>query len=855
MIRFQKLSFCFSKIEVAFLQAFFICISLLSFNGILAAVELPPPLQVDFTTVDVTCKGADNGCATLSIIDGVPPYEILWINTGESGLTECGLEAGNHPAMVSDSDGALIFLQIPIEEPNELVAAFNFATNSDWNECNASATLTISGGTAPFTYILNDEPVVNPNFENICPGSYSIQVMDANFCTAAAAVLIEESDPIVSTVNIANASCSGMDGCAEIITSGGVPPFQYIWDNGLIGPSHCGLTVGTYSVEITDSSGASSIVELSIEGTISTLETAITTYPSTFGNCDGQASIDVAGGTPPYTYTLDDSGTIAGNDILDLCPGLITIQITDADGCESQLVLSIEEGGDSSQSIVVEYVTENVQCNGFTNGSATISITEGTPPYDILWIESGGTGITQSGLSPGIHTVQVTDATGQSVFTQIQIDEPQDLLAFFTTGVPSDFGLCNGTAEFEIIGGIPPYHVDLNGETISGDSIQDLCPGTIVIIVTDANGCPTAASILIEEPEEMIATIATTDVSCFGMADGCVTIEASGGTAPFQYIWNNGLTGNFICGLSAGLYTVQVLDSNGIESLVEFWINEPEELQVFMNTTPASNENSCNGTGIVSYIAGLPPITFDWGENDPAALCPGTYEVLATDANGCVAFVSGTVGVANEEEPEELVATAVYTEAVCFGTADACAYVEAAGGTPPYTYLWSTGNTGQEVCGLASGSYNVIVTDSEGQTTNVIIEIYEPIELVVNSSIESNASGPGECDGIAFLDVTGGLWPYTYETLGNGDINGNQLTGLCEGITTIFVTDANGCLTVTEVSIEVDSNESGSPSTVSNIQINPNITISSGPSIGPSNTGKEKPAVSWIEDGGGKRII
>merc|ERR1711974_249528 len=167
--------------------------------------------------------------------------------------------------------------------------------------------------------------------------------------------------------------------------------------------------------------------------------------------------------------------------------------------------------------------------------------------------------------------------------------------------------------------------------------------------------------------------------------------------------------------------------------------------------------------------------------------------VQITDANGCDTTINFTI-----TEPTELQAALSLTDVDCNGADNGSASVSASGGVTPYTYLWSTGATGNSVSGLSPGNYNVQVTDANGCDTTINFSITEPTALEVTLS-SSDVSCYEAADGWASVDVLGGTSPYSYNW--STGASTDSIGGLLPGTYSVSIRDAGNCDTVINFTI------------------------------------------------------
>ena len=258
---------------------------------------------------------------------------------------------------------------------------------------------------------------------------------------------------------------------------------------------------------------------------------------------------------------------------------------------------------------------------------------------------------------------------------------------------------------------------------------------------------------------------------------------------PYSYLWNNGETTQDISGLSADLYSVTVSDANGCMESDMALIDEPVALNISSVITEPSCSGSSNGAIDVSVSGGTGPYSFDWTNGatneDISGLIAGSYSLTVTDATGCL--ITETIELL---EPDVLSLDSSSTNPDCANEASGSATVIASGGTAPYFYSWSNGETTSTIENLVAGSYNVSVTDNNGCMTTGSLYLVDPEPLAVVLSA-SNPTCEGLCNGSITAVVTGGIAPYSY-SWDNGASTAN-LTDLCEGSYELTVIDANGC--------------------------------------------------------------
>ncbi|MCB9298295.1 MAG: CIA30 family protein [Lewinellaceae bacterium] len=434
---------------------------------------------------------------------------------------------------------------------------------------------------------------------------------------------------------------------------------------------------------------------------------------------------------------------------------------------------------------------ENVQCFGGSDGTATVSVQGGTPPFNFLWT-NGGTSSTAEGLSAGTYAVTVTDATGTSAAKSVTISEPEPLSNLLTgQHDASCFGASDGGASFEATGGIPPYAWSWPGGG-TASQVDNLPAGNYEVTLTDANDCVDHIALNISEPAPLVLSInSQTNVDCYGNSNGAASIAATGGTFPYAYSWPQGIEGPVQDNLSAGIYPVTVADANGCTAIQEVAITEPSRLEAVAASTDETAFGANDGTATASATGGTPPYQYAWSNNTNAStlagLTPGAYTVTITDSNGCEAQASVTISGFDCALSLDLAPTPIS----CHGGSDGAILASPIGGAPPYQYEWTSGHSGPLATGLAPGTYTVTVSDGNNCAFTSTITLPEPPALAFTTIDITAVSCHGGSDGAITIDVAGGTPPYTFEW--ESGTTGSTLLSLQSGTYGVTLTDGNNC--------------------------------------------------------------
>ena len=758
-------------------------------------ITQPTALTATQSQVNPTCFGLCNGTGTVVASGGTPGYTYNWTPSGGNGATGTGLCAGNYTCTITDANGCTITRTFTLTQPTAVTVTATSTPVACFGGSTGTVSATASGGTPGYAYLWTPGNLAGANQSNLPAGTYTVTVTDMNGCTAQTTVVITQPTQVVATQSQVNVLCNGQcTGTATVVASGGTPGYTYNWNTVPVqnAATATGLCAGNYTCTITDANGCTATRTFTItQPTAITLTTSFT--QSTCGLPNGSATVTASGGTPGYTYLWNTGATTAT--ISNVLSNIYTVVVTDANGCTATTTVNVPSALSPTASIVSSI---NVSCFGGNNGSAVATAIGGTPAYTFVW-SNAQSGTTATGLVAGTYTVTVTDANGCSSQATVTITQPTQLVVTATgTNV-----LCNGnnsgSATSTASGATPAYtYLWSNGQTTA--NATGLIAGTYTIVVTDANGCTAQTTVVITQPTAL--TIATQGFaeSCFGSCDGQIVTIPGGGTTPYAYLWSSGCTTPGCVNICAGTYTIVVTDANGCTIQDTAVVNSPPVLTATATMTQALCGNA-NGTATVTATGGVGTYTYLWNNlqtgQTATGLVPNTYTVTVTDANGCTTTATVTVTT-----PNPLTSTATSTNILCFGNATGTANVTPAGGTSPFTYLWSNAATTQSISNLSAGNYSVIVTDANGCTTTATVTITQPTQLVATAS-QNVAICAGLSTQISGLG-TGGTNPLSYAWTPGGPGQTLTVTPTATQTYILTITDANGCTDTASTTVTVN---------------------------------------------------
>lgn len=479
----------------------------------------------------------------------------------------------------------------------------------------------------------------------------------------------------VPNITLVDATCANSNNGSITVNPMGAPPYSYQWSNGATTQTNSNLAPGIYTVTVTDANLCTKDITLAIGSppAIALNETVVDNQCTTN---DGSITLAPTGGVPPFSYQW--SNGLTGSAIGSLSGGTYTVTVTDSVNCTTTQTFTI------SSFVPIVLVTSSTPANcGVSDGSASVAVSGGDPPYTYDWQPAGGNGPVASNLPGGVYTVTVTDTNGCTSVSQVTV---QSSATFTLTSsfIPLQCDP-NGTTSATVVvnGGTPPFNYQWSPTGGNQATATGLPSGTYMVMVTDSNNCVDSSFVTIPAITAVTAAVSTTPVQCNLPNSGSATATGAGGTGPYSYLWSNASTTSSISGLAGGAYTVTVTDANGCT--VTETVTVAVIPDVFVNA--GTDQTVCSGTAV--NLTGTPsggtsPFQFAWSNGVSGAsqtVNPTTttiYTVIVTDANGCSASSPVTINVIDYP-----VVTVSSDVDICFG---ASTNLLASGGA---TYSWS----------------------------------------------------------------------------------------------------------------------------------------------------------------------
>ncbi|MDP1800932.1 MAG: gliding motility-associated C-terminal domain-containing protein [Bacteroidota bacterium] len=767
----------------------------------------PGITNVGLTAVNAPCAGNAGIVNVGAVTGGSAPYQYN-INGGPfgTGTSFTSLAPGTYTVGVLDINNCPFTKTITVVgslPPTNVT--FTTSPTACVGNTGVLGITGVTGGVAPFTFSVNG--VTTGSVTNsLAVGPKTITVKDVNGCTFTITANIPMvTGPTAATIAVTPAACGNANGSATVTNvTGGAPGYQYSFNGGpFVGSTiQGGMLAGPKNVVIIDVNQCTLTVNFNIGNTGSPASAIATlTNVSCFGGTNGGFSLTTSGGTPGYSYTLTPGNITNGFGVYtNLTAQAYTVNVKDALGCITTVTTTI--GQPSALTLTVSSVQPS--CNGGNNGTVTATAGGGTSPYS--YNINGGPNqpgnIFTTNISAGAYNVTVIDNLGCSLSQTVAVTQPLPITLTLTS-VPANCSSANGSASVAASGGTPIYTytwLPLGGNSAQSSSVV---AGNYTVTVKDTKNCTVTGVVTVSATPGGTAVITnTSNVTCFGAANGSLTANMIGNvTAPLTYSWSNTSILQTTGPLAPGNYTVTVTDFFGCKSTTVGTVTQPSSLTLVPASSPALCFGGATGSASVIAAGGTPGYNYLWSPGGGttsvvSGLFAGTYSVQLTDANGCT--ITRTVNVT---QPTSVTINTSTLTANC-NQANGVASATAVGGTGPYTYTWSTSFVGQTLSNVTAGTYTVQVKDANGCLYTLAATVPNASGPAIGISSFTNPSCFGGNNGIATTTISGGTpGPgFPIYSWSNGQNTGTA-TNLLNGVYTVTLTDATGCIASASVTI------------------------------------------------------
>ena len=785
-------------------------------------------LQASVTPV--TCGGSATGAIDITVLNATPPYSVVWSN-GEEAEDLANITAGTYTAQVMDAAGcSAMTIKTLIDPPVILDTLVEICYPAQLN-------YNVTGGVQPYQYLWSTGDETDVIFIPTTIKTFGVTLTDAAGCQVSKQ--IDAGYPDIGSISPPTIACQDssvvLDVSATSIFRPGTQLRCYYAEDVdsviYLGPN-LALPVqelGLYSYALVDSiNGCFENIWLNVRQDINKpnvnagLDQTLTCLKQT---ADLEAT---ASGNGPMVYEwMTNNGHFAsGTNTLQTTvdePGNYTLWATNTlNGCIGSNTVRIHIDTTTPYAHPYANPGPGISCNG---SPVTLHVIN-TKNLKFEWTgPNGWTSTLKDPVvdQPGEYQLASTDTVrGCTAYEYITVYPGPALSSsdFDVTHVPCIPGVL-GSIDLTVNFAIPPYSfLWSNGATT--EDIDNLDPGTYTVAVTSGNGCTYYGTAKVKQGNtDLSLGISSTLPQCFGSNDGSIDLIAANGTGPYTYQWsgpqNFSSSENNISNLSAGNYTVTVSDATHCSITGSANLSAPPALSLPSNLTSVSAP-SCyggqDGSIDVSPMGGVAPFTFDWSNDGPenpdndledlSGIGTGTYILTITDAHGC-SLVSNIYSVT---QPAALQVNALVDNIPCgAGNPTGAIGLTVNGGTGPYTYVWTNGETTEDIVGLPVGTFTVTVTDAPGCTAVFSETVEEGTVLqATDFSITPASCQSGAADGaISLIAIpAGAVSPLNYQWSGPQGYSATDqdIQDLQAGAYDLNIIDATGCVFTANLQVD-----------------------------------------------------
>lgn len=796
-----------------------------------------PRLEIEtLMLTNPDCTGNSGGQIWIDVNGGVGtnPF-VLWTNGEYDTYNLTQLSAGIYGVTVTDDMGCSVSEEYHLNAADFVLDPLTLNNETCSNSQDGTAQAVVNGAlpTANYRFEWSNGVITNgpsSTITNLSAGNYQVTVYDAGNCFVIEDFEILTGKVITGTVTAVSPSCYGdSDGTITVrgvTTPTGGSNYSFQWSPNAgnyfsMGPVSVlgNLVAGEYSITITDGDGCSEVVTYSLtepdELNIDIIESVL---PDCVGG-NGIIEVDINGGTAPYQLLWNTGAT--DNRLTDLNPGDYTLTVTDANSCEAVLELNWDSGD-----VQVDFNISEITCSGLSDGQIIANINPGSATItSISWSTNAGTPVTSgivstvNSLRADVYILNVTTSDGCVGTFNVQLQDPiEAYLSNVNLFNPSCPGVADGSVIIEISGSNAPFSAFWPELNSVGTIQTNLAAGTYTVNLMDANNCPVVSEVvtLVDRSPIQVEFVENQPLSCDqSLCNGELTaIINGGGAGAYDLTWSNGQTGTgsmmTLQDLCEGQYTLTVSDGNCVTEFTYDFYPQSDIVFILNNETPVSCFGESDGSISGMGSGGAEPYQYQWSNssttNSANNLTSGTYTVTITDALGCSAVFSHTIG---EPEPFNVEINPELTQNLSCGNIPdgSIGLILTGGNAGPIQYMWSPNVSNTEFAsGLSAGHYSIAVIDSKNCIAYLEHDIVgpTPIEFVIPEPDQPLCFG--EFTTMTVASATGGSgMGYTFSINGAPPQPLGSYLPVLAGNHQIEIFDSNNCSVQTTIRIDQPS--------------------------------------------------
>ena len=594
----------------------------------------------EINTEAVSCYGNSDGSLLIEMEDPTQVYQYS-IDGGTSYFTGSqqfsGLSAGIYNVKVKNQDGCITpDTPAEITEPDLLQFADFQLDTPNCHSDFAQIQFTVQGGTGTYSYELHNGSGVAFEISDELPaGNYLLEVHDEHNCRLEKNFTVSLPDELIISLSTSLPLCyNGNSGAINAQIEGGMPPYRFSWSNGASTQNISNLYAGIYTLTLTDANECqvSLSTELSQPDELKVDFTLLSV--ACFGEASGKIQYQILGATPPYFIDFFDTENNPLSSLTNLQSGIYSYIAKDKNACLQEGEVEITE----PDLLEVSHTKTDLNCFESNDGTIELTISGGTPDYEVRWQNPSLSGIYFENLPAGTFFAEITDANFCQTAISLTLAQPDRL----RVEAELQHITCNGGKDGEIkltsFGGTLPHSLSPDNEELTL-----LSAGSYTILLTDANGCQSTLGVELTEPDELSVQLDYQEVSCFGFSDGSIDLSLKAGSFEnLLFEWSNGSTTQNLYDLPAGKYAVKVTNRlSFICAEAEVFLSEPEPLEVQAKVIAKSCNGESDGVAEITILGGTPAyFTEILNSNeeiifDVNSLYPDTYTINIQDKNAC----------------------------------------------------------------------------------------------------------------------------------------------------------------------------------------------------------------------------
>lgn len=741
-------------------------------------IQIQSPFDLEITGDTFLCYN-EQSILTAEINGGVAPFQYNWSNgQGNQSIT---IGAGVYSLEVSDlgnpSCSAFDTITVSMNPP-----IFGHFVVSDLQSCDTEVDYSIvtAGGEGPLQYSWSTGDSDSAIIASY--GTFTVTITDANGCSIIIDTTTAPTNQIFE-VSISGDSniCDGETSTLTVSTTNTNLTYSYEWSNSETN-SIVSVEEGTYCVSVTDNNGC-------------TLSECFTVNSSGVDYSISEDTILCFGDSGIVAVEYNDANipnvvwSNGSTDLEQVLPGgVYSVIIQNDDNCAFYDTVVLDEVDPLTASSQLTAPT----CYGYNDGIINLEPDGGRPPYIVYDSVQNEVIFPLDSLYAGSYTFEIQDQLACTQTVNLSIRNPDSLYIRSVRIMDNNcFGSDEGSVRINNNGGGSPYTYWLDNNSSLSNSFDDLINGTYNVKIVDRNGCVDSTAITITSPDSLYFNYTIDSVLCYGDASGRIIGVGQGGVLPYQFNWIDlGINDDTISSLSTGTYIVEAQDSNLCLVRDTISIHTYDKLDLDSNeitNVPCFSES----TGEVSVVmkGGLSPYVYAWSNggsgNSIVQLAAGNYTLTVTDNNLCDTVISYNI-----TEPASIVSVNTSGDQAITCDSNVNVWAAGLGGIAPYTFEWNTGDFGDTLRTTTTGSYFVVITDSNSCTDTSSLTI-----TATNSDLAVSISGqPVVCfDSLIHLtaNITGGI-PNYKAVWDNGDSLLNYSDSA--GSHCVTITDDDGCL-------------------------------------------------------------